>query len=159
MHKLVTMSMTLQGTRWYSIREAAQLTGLAESTLRYYESVKVLPPAHRDESSGHRIYSELDIDALLTVSCLNATGMPLGDMREYLQANRTGAPLPSAQIALLQGQQARLRDQARMLKMKQKYLALKVRYWQTRETGDDEEARGIAREAAELVQKLHGIER
>lgn len=38
----------------YSIQES----GLAESTLRYYETVGILPHIDRDESSRHRRYSE-----------------------------------------------------------------------------------------------------
>jgi DNA-binding transcriptional MerR regulator len=148
--------MTIQGTRWYTISEAAHLTGLPESTLRYYESVGVLEPAHRDVSSGHRVYGEQDIDAILTVSCLNATGMPLGDMRDYLQANRSGNPVPQVQISLLRDQQARLKAQEKQLKAQQKYLALKVRYWKASETGDEEEALEIGAQAVALVSKMRG---
>jgi DNA-binding transcriptional MerR regulator len=150
--------MTIQGTRWYTIRETAQASGLAESTLRYYESVGILEPARRDVSSGHRVYSEADIDAILTVSCLNATGMPLDDMRDYLNANRSGNPEAGAQIELLSNQQKRLKEQERQLKLKQKYLALKVRYWKTRQSGSESDARAIALEAAGLVQKLHTLD-
>lgn len=149
------MSMTIQGRRWFTIKETARMTGLPESTLRYYESVGILEPAQRDVSSGHRVYAESDIDAILTVSCLNATGMPLDDMRSYLEANRSGMPSSEAQIALLHDQQARLKEQEKQLKLKQKYLALKVRYWQTRDGGGEDAAREIALQAAGLAQQLH----
>ncbi|MCI1983436.1 MAG: MerR family transcriptional regulator [Bifidobacteriaceae bacterium] len=150
------MTMTIQGVRWYTISETARLTGLPESTLHYYESVGVLEPAHRDESSGHRVYGEHDIDSILTVSCLNATGMPLDDMRNYLQANRSGNPVPQVQISLLRDQQARLKEQEKQLKAQQKYLALKVRYWKASEAGDDAEALEIGSQAAALVSKMRG---
>lgn len=149
------MSMTIQGRRWYSIKETAAMSGLPESTLRYYESVGILEPAQRDESSGHRVYSESDMDFLLTVSCLNATGMPLDDMREYLAAIRSGKPESGTQIALLREQQARLRERERLLATQQKYLALKVRYWKAVDAGDAAGAEKIAAEAASLAQALH----
>ena len=40
----------------YSIKQAAELTGLSAPTLRYYESVGICPAIAQDESSGHRIY-------------------------------------------------------------------------------------------------------
>jgi DNA-binding transcriptional MerR regulator len=52
----------------YPISEAAALTGLPSSTLRYYES-------------KHRVYTEDDLDTLTRVACLRATGMSISGMR------------------------------------------------------------------------------
>lgn len=41
--------------RTYSIKEAAALTGLPASTLRYYESIGVIAPISRGASSKHRV--------------------------------------------------------------------------------------------------------
>lgn len=46
----------------YSIKEAAALTGLPASTLRYYESIGVIEPVGRGESSGHRAYTDDDCE-------------------------------------------------------------------------------------------------
>jgi hypothetical protein len=48
----------------YSIREAAALTGLPASTLRYYESIGAMAPIRRGASSKHRVYTEEDVDLL-----------------------------------------------------------------------------------------------
>ncbi|MGZ4457133.1 MAG: MerR family DNA-binding transcriptional regulator, partial [Oryzihumus sp.] len=42
--------------RQYTIKEAAALTGLPATTLRYYESIGVIAPVSRGASSGHRVY-------------------------------------------------------------------------------------------------------
>lgn len=34
------------------------ISGLPESTLRYYEQIGIIAPITRDPSSGHRAYSE-----------------------------------------------------------------------------------------------------
>lgn len=130
------------------------MCGLPGSTLRYYESVGILEPARRDESSGHRVYSDADLDFLLTVSCLNATGMPLDAMRQYLAAIRSGDPKAETQISLLRQQQERLSERMRLLQVQQQYLALKVSYWQAEEAGDEEEARLIADQASGLSSLL-----
>ena len=49
--------------RSYSIKEAAALTGLPSSTLRYYEQIGVIAPISRGASSGHRVYDEDDLDS------------------------------------------------------------------------------------------------
>ncbi len=43
-------------TTWHSIREASMISGLPESTLRYYEQIGIIDPIARDPSSGHRVY-------------------------------------------------------------------------------------------------------
>ncbi len=45
-------------TTWHSIREASMISGLPESTLRYYEQIGIIDPIARDPSSGHRVYSD-----------------------------------------------------------------------------------------------------
>ena len=50
--------------RTYSIKEAAALTGLPASTLRYYESIGVISPISQGASSKHRVYDEQDLDQL-----------------------------------------------------------------------------------------------
>ncbi|RRN58472.1 MerR family DNA-binding transcriptional regulator, partial [Caulobacter sp. 602-1] len=37
-----------------TIREASMISGLPESTLRYYEQSGIIAPITRDQSSGHR---------------------------------------------------------------------------------------------------------
>ena len=61
------------------------ISGLPESTLRYYEQIGIIAPIARDPSSGHRAYTDEDIQSLVTISCLSATCMPLDAMREYLK--------------------------------------------------------------------------
>lgn len=75
-------SRTAQHT--YTIKEAAALTGLPASTLRYYESIGVIAPIGRGASSKHRVYDEDDLDQLMWVACLAATGMSVSDMRQYV---------------------------------------------------------------------------
>lgn len=40
-------------TTWHSIREASMISGLPESTLRYYEQIGIIDPIARDPSSSH----------------------------------------------------------------------------------------------------------
>jgi DNA-binding transcriptional MerR regulator len=74
----------------YTIKEAAALTGLPASTLRYYESIGVITPISRGASSKHRVYDEDDLDQLMWIACLAATGMSVADMRQYVANSRSG---------------------------------------------------------------------
>ena len=80
------------------------ISGLPESTLRYYEQIGIIAPIARDPSSGHRAYTDEDIQSLVTISCLSATGMPLDAMREYLKNRFDGTEGARRQMALLDAQ-------------------------------------------------------
>ncbi len=65
----------------YTIQETAKLSGLPESTLRYYETIELIHPIRRDESSKHRVYSKDVVNHVIAFACLNAIGMSIENMR------------------------------------------------------------------------------
>lgn len=140
--------------RTYSIREAAALTGLPASTLRYYESIGVISPISRGESSKHRVYDEDDLDQLMSVACLAATGMSVGNMRKYIANGQLGPRAAAEQIALLSQQVTRLSVEAEYIALRQRYVRLKIDYWHAIEAGDPERAELIGAEARALADEL-----
>ena len=143
--------------RSYSIKEAAALTGLPASTLRYYEQIGVISPVSRGASSGHRVYDDGDLDQLMWVSCLAATGMSIGDMRAYMANNRLGAEAAADQRRLLEEQQARLATEAEALALRQRYVALKIDYWRAVSDRDSTRSEQISRRARELADELRAV--
>jgi DNA-binding transcriptional MerR regulator len=142
------------GSRSYTIKEAAALTGLAASTLRYYESIGVIEPIGRGASSKHRVYNEADLDQLVWVACLSATGMSVSDMRQYV-ANRTlGEAGATDQIELLTTQRDRLALEAKQIKIRQRYVQLKIDYWNAVAARDQDRADLLAAEARSLADDL-----
>ncbi len=148
---------THASARSCSIKEAAALTGLPASTLRYYEQIGVIAPVSRGASSGHRVYGEDDLDELMWVSCLAATGMSVNDMRLYMANGRRGAEAAADQERLLAEQQRRLATEAEALSMRQRYVALKIAYWQAAQAGDGTCAQQIAAQARELADELRAV--
>lgn len=147
--------MSDQTTRHtYSIKEAAALTGLPASTLRYYESIGVIEPVGRGESSGHRVYTDNDLDLLTWVACLSATGMSVSDMQRYVANRGLGAAAAHRQIELLTTQRERLAREAELIVIRQRYVALKIGYWRAVEAGDDARAAELSGEARALADKL-----
>ena len=138
----------------YTIKEAAALTGLPASTLRYYESIGVITPISRGASSRHRHYDEDDLDQLMWVACLAATGMSVSDMREYVANGRLGPAAAAEQIDLLAAQEQRLEREAEQVALRQRYVRLKIAYWQAVEAGDTERAQLLANEARALADAL-----
>ncbi|MGX4585777.1 MerR family transcriptional regulator [Paenibacillus chitinolyticus] len=70
----------------FTIKQAAEQTGISEDTIRFYEKIRLLPRAERKEN-GHRVYRKEDIYRIKLISCLKKTGMPLEAMRPFLTAS------------------------------------------------------------------------
>ena len=140
--------------RTYSIKEVAALVGLPPSTLRYYEDVSVIPAIARDPSSGHRIYTEGDLELLTWVACLSASGMSIADMREYVRSG-LGAERDVAEfISLLEQQDARLQEEAQIIELRREFLRTKIEYWRAMKCGDASEAERLDMRARELAERL-----
>jgi DNA-binding transcriptional MerR regulator len=138
----------------YTIKEAAALTGLPASTLRYYESIGVIAPISRGASSKHRVYDEDDLDQLMWVACLAATGMSVSNMKKYVANGQLGPSAAIEQIELLTEQQRRLALEARHVALRQRYVALKIDYWKAVDAGDDARAELLSSQARKLADDL-----
>jgi DNA-binding transcriptional MerR regulator len=138
----------------YSIKEAAALTGLPASTLRYYESIGVIAPVSRGASSKHRVYDEDDLDQLMWIACLAATGMSVSDMKQYVANGHLGPSAAGEQIELLAGQDRRLALEAEHIALRQRYVRLKIEYWQAVQVGDDARAQRLSDQARVLADEL-----
>ena len=148
---------TRTSQRSYTIKEAATLTGLPASTLRYYESIGVIAPISRGASSKHRVYDEGDLDQLMWVACLAATGMSVSDMRQYVANGLVGPAAAAEQVELLVAQERRLALEAEHVVLRQRYVRLKIDYWHAVDAGDDERADLLSREARTLADELKQV--
>ena len=148
------MSTQPQAMQTYTIKEASEQCGLAESTLRYYESIGIIDPVARDTSSKHRVYSQDDINTLDAIACLNATSMPLDEMRTYMENRTHGSNAAGEQIALFNTHAERLRVEATFLKLREAYVQIKLSYWQAIEAGNESLAETISQEAKTLARDL-----
>lgn len=138
----------------YTIKEAAALSGLPASTLRYYESIGVIAPVGRGESSKHRVYDESDLDQIMWVACLAATGMSVSDMRSYVANGQLGPSAVGDQIELLAAQDTRLATELEHIALRRRYVQLKIDYWRAVEAGDAERTELLSREARLLADDL-----
>lgn len=141
----------------YTIKEAAALTGLPASTLRYYESIGVIAPISRGASSRHRVYDEDDLDQLMWVACLAATGMSVSDMKKYVANGQLGPSAAAEQVELLTEQQRRLAREAAHVALRQRYVALKIDYWHATGAGDTDRAELLSSEARKLADDLKQV--
>jgi len=91
----------------WTTREAAEKCGLTQHTLRWYERIGLLNRIERT-ADGRRRFSDADLDWLLLLSRLRATGMPVRDMLRYAGLVRSGAG-EQERLELLQAHRERVR--------------------------------------------------
>lgn len=68
----------------YSIREVSEQSGWSIHMLRYYEKEGLLPSIDRDQN-GYRRYTQWDMGLIHFLNRLRQTGMPVSQMRIYMQ--------------------------------------------------------------------------
>ncbi len=94
------MSLTfqpLEGLEYYKevamkINELANLTGVSSKTIRYYESIGVLPEPHRNPN-GYRDYDETAMERLKLVAGARRLEFSLDDITEIIaMRDRREAP-------------------------------------------------------------------
>ncbi|MDO9408862.1 MerR family transcriptional regulator [Patulibacter sp.] len=118
------------------IREVARRTGFSRSTLRYYESIGLVSPIARDDSSGHRRYDEDAVQVLEALACLRTTGMGVDAMRTYLRNMARGRSAASDQRQLFEEHRDRVSREIEQLRTRSLYLDGKARLWAAREAED-----------------------
>ena len=68
---------------YYTIGEAAQRMHLSAPTLRYYDKEGLLPFVDRS-AGGARMFMESDFEWLRLIECLKSTGMPIRDIKQFI---------------------------------------------------------------------------
>ena len=101
------------------IGEAARRSGVEASTIRFYESVGVLPEPVRTDA-GYRDYSSDDVDLLSFVRRLRSLELPLDDVGEIVGLRTRGeAPCQAVRQAIgreVTAIEARMEDLRRISK-------------------------------------------
>lgn len=69
----------------YSVKEAANLSGMTIRTLRYYDEIELLPIERNN--SNHRVYGMHDILKLSMIRSLKEIGIALEDIKDILKNN------------------------------------------------------------------------
>ena len=71
------------------IGELGEQVGMTPATIRYYESIGLLPEARRD-ASGYRTYTTAGADRLRFIQRSQASGLSLDEIRSILEIKDAG---------------------------------------------------------------------
>ena len=107
------------------IGEAARASGVSAKTIRYYESIGLIPRASRSES-GYRSFVQMDIDTLRFVQRARSLGFSVKDVARLLDLWRDRSRVSSAVKTLATeqlGEIDRKIDELRSMRDTLEYLA------------------------------------
>ena len=114
----------------YTVGEMAKLLGVPASTLRYYDKEGLLPFVERS-SGGIRMFRESDIGWLRTIGCMKQAGMPLREIRTYIEMAMAGDDTIGARLDLFRRQKAALEAQMDRLRQTMEVVDYKCWYYET----------------------------
>jgi len=70
-------------TRTYQIKDVAEIAGVSTRTLRHYDEIGLLTPAHRS-AAGYRLYTDADLLRLQQILIGRSLGLALEDIRKSI---------------------------------------------------------------------------
>ncbi|MBO7252075.1 MAG: MerR family transcriptional regulator [Oscillospiraceae bacterium] len=114
----------------YSIGEAAKKMNITTATLRYYDKEGLLPFVERT-SGGARIFSDHDFRWLNLISCLKKAGMPLKDIRLYIEMTMQGEETIEARLDMFRQQRQQILLQIQDLQKTLDVVDYKCWYYET----------------------------
>ena len=110
------------------IRELADKTGVPAKTIRYYESIGILPPPKR-QPNGYRIYDESDVTRLQLVVGARYLEFSLHDIAEILAMRDSGEAPCRFVLDLLEQKACQVAQRIEALRQ------LEMELWQLHELG------------------------
>lgn len=114
----------------YNIGEVSKIINLSISTLRYYDKEGLLPNVHRD-SSGIRKFSEKDIRGLKIIECLKNSGMPIKNIKQFLDWCSQGDSTLNNRLNMFEEQEKNILNQIKTLEQTLDVIKYKKWYYKT----------------------------
>lgn len=112
----------------YTIKQAAEKTGLKEHVLRYYEKEGLLPSVQRSQS-GMRRYSQDDLEWLGLICCLKNTGMSIKQIRDFVHLSLQGEHTLNARCEMLKDHKRQVEREMRETQKHLEKVAHKIEYF------------------------------
>lgn len=114
----------------YTIGEMAKKLGVSASTLRYYDKEGLLP--FMEHPKGRiRVFTDKDYQWLHIIECLKQTGMPLKDIKAFLQMAMEGDETIEDRLQLFIKQRESVEQQIRQLQETLNVIDFKCWYYET----------------------------
>lgn len=112
----------------YTINEVARMCDLSAYTLRFYDKEGLLPFVSRTPS-GIRSFSERDLELIKLICCLKNTGMPIKEIKRYIDMVMEGAETVEARRQMMVDHRNEVLRQIDELKKNVNLIDLKIAFY------------------------------
>ncbi len=118
----------------FTVKEASEIMNISPHTLRFYDKEGLLPTLSRTESK-RRLFSYEDLEWVYNIQCWRATGMPLSEIRHYIDLLREGKHTIEERYQIILKQRERAVEEAKLAAERVTMLDYKVKWYQALRRG------------------------
>lgn len=111
----------------YTIKQISEQFNIPASTLRYYESIGLLPPVGRKQQQ--RIYNDIHLQRLQAIECFKNTGLSIGKMLEFFEYEQNLEMHIEDILTLVSDHEEAIQAQIAQLQQDLLHIQHKVRYY------------------------------
>lgn len=113
----------------YTVKDIARITDTSEHTVRFYTDKGLIPGVSRDHNNK-RLFSEESINWFNGVKFLKEGGMPIKDIKEYVDLCLEGSSTILTRYEIILKQQQLANEKLEQTKKLVAYMDHKVEYYQ-----------------------------
>lgn len=114
----------------YTVGEVAKQLDVAPSTLRYYDKEGLLPFVERS-GGGIRVFKDEDLSWLRIIECLKKTGMPIKDIKNFIDYCMEGDSRIDERLSIIESQRDSVIEQMKEMQEMLDMLNFKCWYYET----------------------------
>ncbi len=116
----------------YTINEVAKICDLSPYTIRFYDKEGLLPFISRGKG-GNREFSETGLDLLKLICCLKNTGMPIKEIKRYIDLCMQGPETVEQRKKIMEEHRSNILKQIDEFKKNLNIVDLKIAFYNTEE--------------------------
>lgn len=114
----------------YTIKQVAEKMGVSVPTLRYYDKEGLMPFIEKKEN-GTRVFKDEDFKGLEIISCMKNSGMPIKDIKRYMDLCMEGDSTLQARLEVFLERKETVRKQLEELNSIMEVIEHKIWYYET----------------------------
>lgn len=112
----------------YTVKEVAELLGVSVHTVRYYDD-KGLVPGTKRNAANQRLFDDMEVEWLFVSLTLKNTGLPLKDVKHYIELYQQGDSTLSERYKLMTEQKEKTLREMEELKLRLAVLDRKIDHY------------------------------
>ncbi|URJ39945.1 MerR family transcriptional regulator [Paenibacillus polymyxa] len=113
----------------YTVKDVSEMTGLTKHTIRYYDDQHLIPFTSRNERNI-RLFSEHDLDWLRMVHSLRISGLPISEVKHYIDMCLQGDETIPQRAELIAQQEEALEKKIHEYNIQLMHIKKKKAYYQ-----------------------------